>query len=109
MPQPGENAEEWSDELDALRFSVPGHGALCAMHRLAFRALLKAEPGREACLNVFHNNRQAFLSAATAKIARLALPFDRSLHINSRDVRRAMAGDVVEGTARACVVLDRPR
>ncbi|MBB3947324.1 hypothetical protein GGQ73_003290 [Rhizobium skierniewicense] len=109
MPQRGENAEEWSDELDALRFSVPGHGAPCAMHRLAFRALLAEEPGREACLAFFAENSDAFLSAATAKIARLALPFNRSLHINSRDVRRAIAGDVVEGTARACVVLDRLR
>jgi hypothetical protein len=107
MPQPGENAAEWSDELDALRFSIPGHGAPCAMHRLAFKALLAEEPGREACLNFFNENRQAFLSAATAKIARLTLPSDRSLHINSRDVRRAMAGNAREGAARACRVLDQ--
>ncbi len=107
MPQPGENAAEWSDELDALRFSIPGHGALCAMHRLAFKALLPEEPCRDACLTFFAENRKVFLSAATAKIARLALPFDRSLHINSRDVRRAMAFNPAEGVARACRVLDQ--
>ncbi|MET0173468.1 MAG: hypothetical protein ABW206_13815 [Agrobacterium vaccinii] len=107
MPQPGENAVEWSEELDALRFSIPGHGALCAMHRLAFKALLPEEPGRDACLTFFADNRNAFLSAAKAKIARLALPFDRSLHINSRDVRRAMVGNAREATARVCRVLDQ--
>ncbi|XUY27449.1 hypothetical protein RMR21_003550 [Agrobacterium sp. rho-8.1] len=103
------NAVEWSDELDALRFSVPGHGAYCAMHRLAFKALLKAEPGREACLSFFAENSDAFLAAALAKVTRLSLSFDRSLHINSRDVRRAMTGDPLGGTARACGVLDRLR
>ncbi|NTE85711.1 hypothetical protein [Agrobacterium rubi] len=102
-----ENAAEWSDELDALRFSIPGHGAPCAMHRLAFKALLAEEPGREACLAFFAENKEAFLTAATAKIARLVLPFDRSLHINSRDVRRAMALNPAEGAARACRVLDQ--
>ncbi len=98
---------EWSDELQALRFSVPGHGALCAMHRLAFKSLLSQEPGREACLRFFAENQQAFLSAATAKITRLALPFDRSLHINSRDLRRAITNALPEGPVRSCRVLDR--
>jgi hypothetical protein len=107
MSQRRENPVEWSDELDALRFSVPGHGAYCAMHRLAFRALLKQEPTREACLSLFAENGDAFLAAAQAKIARLSLVHDRSLHINSRDVRRAMTGRLTEGAARACRVLDR--
>ncbi|MBP1879927.1 hypothetical protein J2Z84_003263 [Agrobacterium rubi] len=107
MPDKMENAAEWSDELDALRFSIPGHGATCAMHRLAFKALLAEEPGREACLAFFAENSEAFFTAATAKIARLALPFDRSLHINSRDVRRAMAFNPAEGVARACRILDQ--
>lgn len=102
-----ETASEWSDTLDALRFSVPGHGALCAMHRLAFRALLGKEPQKEACLQFFADNREAFLKAASAKISSLKLPADRSLHINSRDVRRALTADPIEGTARACHVLDR--
>ncbi|MES5097432.1 hypothetical protein ABUK73_04300 [Agrobacterium sp. BA1120] len=107
MTQARENAVEWSDELQALRFSVPGHGALCAMHRLAFKALLPQEPGREACIRFFAENHQAFISAATAKITRLALPFDRSLHINSRDLRRAMTHALPEGPVRSCRVLDR--
>ncbi|SCX18773.1 hypothetical protein [Agrobacterium rosae] len=106
MTQSRENAVEWSDELQALRFSVPGHGALCAMHRLAFKSLLSQEPGREACLRFFAENQQAFLSAATAKISRLALPSDRSLHINSRDLRRAMTNVLPEGPVRSCRVLD---
>ncbi|KXG88036.1 hypothetical protein [Agrobacterium bohemicum] len=101
------NAVEWSDELDALRFSVPGHGAPCAMHRLAFKALLRQEPEKAACLQFFESNSPAFLTAAAAKIARLALPVDRSLHLNSRDLRRAMTSDDTQGPARACRILDR--
>lgn len=101
------NAVEWSDELDALRFSVPGHGASCAMHRLAFKALLCQEPAKAACLKFFTENRQAFFKAAATKIARLALPFDRSLHLNSRDIRRAMTSEDAQGPARACRILDR--
>lgn len=99
---------EWSDELDALRFTVPGHGAHCAMHRLAFKALLEGVPDRQACMAHFARHEQAFLAAARHKIARLALPFDRSLHINSRDIRRAMTADKhAEGPLRTCRVLDR--
>ena len=102
-----ETASEWSDALDALRFSVPGHGAPCAMHRLAFRALLGEEPQKEVCLQFFAEHREAFLKAASAKISSMKLAADRSLHINSRDVRRALTADPIEGTARACRVLDR--
>ena len=102
-----EITSEWSDGLDALRFSVPGHGAPCAMHRLAFKALLGKEPQKATCLQFFAENREAFLKAAAAKISSLKLAADRSLHINSRDVRRAMTADPIEGTSRACRVLDR--
>ncbi|WP_421361786.1 hypothetical protein [Agrobacterium rosae] len=87
------NAVEWSDELDALRFSVPGHGAPCAMHRLAFKALLHQEPEKAACLQFFADNSQAFTTAAATKIARDSLPFDRSLHVNSRDIRQALTSN----------------
>ncbi|KQO79699.1 hypothetical protein [Rhizobium sp. Leaf262] len=107
MTQPRENAVEWSDELQALRFPVPGHGALCAMHRLAFKALLASEPEKEACLRFFGDNQAAFLAAATTKINRLALPADRSLHINSRDLRRAMNGQGRDSPSRLCRVMDR--
>lgn len=107
MVETGKGAAVWSDELEALRFSVPGHGAACAVHRLAFKALLAAPPQKDACLHYFEENSDAFLKAATAKIARLALPSDRSLHLNSRDLRRALACDDAEGPSRACRVLDR--
>jgi hypothetical protein len=107
MPDKRKDAAEWSDELDALRFSVPGHGAPCAMHRLAFKALLAAEPLKEACLAFFAANEQAFFTAAATKITRLSLPADRSLHINSRDLRRAMTADHADRPLRACRVLDR--
>ncbi|NTJ41627.1 hypothetical protein G6L28_03310 [Agrobacterium larrymoorei] len=102
-----ESTAEWSEELDALRFSVPGHGALCAMHRLAFKTLLLAPPDASTCLEFFERNRQVFIVAATRKIERLKLPADRSLHLNSRDIRRAMSLTDVRGPSRACRVLDR--
>jgi hypothetical protein len=35
------------------------------------------------------------------------LPAGRSLHLNSRDIRRAIAGEGREPSARVCRVLDR--
>jgi len=86
-----ENAVDWSDDLDCLRFSVPGHGAPCAMHRLAFKVLINDALTEETCRAYFVANREAFLAAATNKIERLSMPFERSLHINSRKDRRASA------------------
>ncbi len=103
------DAAEWSDELDALRFAVPGHGATCAVHRLAFKALLKGEPDQMAVLEYFQQHSVAFIAAAKAKIARLDLPLDRSLHLNSRDIRRVLAGEGDAVTRRICRVLDRGR
>lgn len=102
-----QDAAEWSDELDALRFAVPGHGAFCAVHRLAFKAVLGASPEREAALVFFHDHEAAFTAAALAKIKRAGLPAGRSLHLNSRDIRRAIAGEDGEAAARVCRVLDR--
>ncbi len=101
------SAAEWSDELDCLRFPVPGHGAACAMHRLAFKALLSETPSKESCLDYFHGNKASFLAAARSKIDRMNIPKDRSLHINSRDVRRASSAESAEGPARRCRILDR--
>ncbi len=103
----GGNAADWSDELDCLHFPVPGHGALCAMHRLAFKALLQEAPTAQTCRAYFLENRDAFLDAARKKIERMTIPSDRSLHINSRDLRRAMAVEDAQGPARLCRVLDR--
>ncbi|MFF2320857.1 hypothetical protein ACFVTJ_07390 [Agrobacterium sp. NPDC058088] len=102
-----QDAAEWSDELDALRFAVPGHGAPCAVHRLAFKAVLGPSPAGQAALAFFHDNKAAFLLAAFAKIKRANLPAGRSLHLNSRDIRRAIAGEDEEPVARVCRVLDR--
>jgi hypothetical protein len=77
------------------------------MHRLAFKALLRQEPEKASCLQFFSENSPAFLTAATTKIVRLSLPFDRSLHLNSRDLRRAMTSDDAHRPARACRILDR--
>lgn len=101
----GEDAE-WSDELDCLRFPVPGHGAPCAMHRLAFKALLPEEPSKARCLSYFFENRTTFLTAARDKINRMSIAEDKSLHINSRDVRRAASASSAQGSARRCRVLD---
>ncbi|NTZ89886.1 hypothetical protein [Agrobacterium tumefaciens] len=101
-----QDAAEWSDELDALRFVVPGHGAFCAVHRLAFKAVLGPDPVREAALAYFHENEAGFIAAARSKIERSNLPVGRSLHLNSRDIRRAIAGEGPEFAARVCRVLD---
>ena len=102
-----QDAAEWSEELDALRFAVPGHGAFCAVHRLAFKAVLGPSPSGQSALTFFHEHEVAFVAAALAKIKRANLPAGRSLHLNSRDIRRAIAGEGEEPAARACRVLDR--
>lgn len=99
-------AADWSEALDALSFPVPGHGAICLVHRLAFKALLNGQPSKEGCLHWFGNNHQAFLAAARTKIDRLNLAFDKSLHLNSRDLRRALSGTSGEGPGRTCRFLD---
>jgi len=65
-----QDAAEWSEELDALRFAVPGHGAFCAVHRLAFKAVLGPSPTEEGALAFFHDHEAAFVAAALAKIKR---------------------------------------
>jgi hypothetical protein len=99
----------WRDDLDALQFGVPGQGSLCLVHRLAFRALLPAVSGeslsRETCFEFFLNESRHFEAAAMAKIARLKLAPGRNLHLNSRDIRRAMAGEISDGPVKACRVL----
>ncbi|WP_313475891.1 hypothetical protein [Agrobacterium pusense] len=94
-----EDAADWSEELDALRFAVPGHGAYCAVHRLAFKAVLGPSPADEAALAFFQHHQAAFVAAN--------FPAGRSLHLNSRDIRRAIAGEGGDHTARVCRVLDQ--
>ncbi|WP_165214458.1 hypothetical protein [Affinirhizobium pseudoryzae] len=120
-------AADWRDDLDALRFAVPGHGAHALVHRLAFRALvahpagstaqsLPADnrsgkpaqppaPDRDACLTLFARKNEAFHAAAHAKIHRQSIPRGQNLHLNSRDIRRAMEGEQAATKAKACRVL----
>lgn len=86
----------WRPAIDALVFQPPGHQGFCAVHRLAFRALLGrvplARPGTpEECLAFFAAHRSAFERAAAAKIQRRGLDVAASLHLTSRDVARALA------------------
>lgn len=82
----------WRADIDALEFPPAGHGGRCAVHRLAFRALLghPATPGD--ALAFFAANRAAFEEAAARKIAGRALAPDASLHLTSRDVARMLDG-----------------
>ena len=99
------DAAQWREDLDALQFPVPGHGGHCVIHRLAFRSLLRQPPVAADCLSFYDQHRPAFAEAARRKISRQAIEPGRNLHLNSRDIRRALAG-MDEGTqGRACRVL----
>ncbi|WP_137132034.1 hypothetical protein [Rhizobium sp. FY34] len=112
-----ETGAAWRDDLDALQFAVADHGGACLIHRLAFRALigmlvggpaahkLSGDLSRDTCLAFFAREEQAFHAAAEAKIRRQFIPPGRNLHLNSRDIRRAMAGDAGGAKAKACRVL----
>ncbi len=117
--QPGDKqligpAAEWREDLDALQFPVPGHDAHCLVHRLAFRAIVSASkqtrpaiPDPAACLALFFRETAAFHAAAQAKILRQAIPTGKNLHLNSRDIRRALTdlNDAGGAKAKACRVL----
>lgn len=117
--QPGDKqlsgpAAAWREDLDALQFPVPGHDADCLIHRLAFRAIVRASaqtrpaiPDPAACLALFVRETAAFHAAAQAKILRQQIPTGKNLHLNSRDIRRAMTepGNEPATRAKACRVL----
>ena len=84
------NEAYWRDDIASLVFPVTGHGAICAMHRGAFRTLLGAEPSPEACLGCFRRFEPAFRAAASAKIARKGVLPGTSLHLTSRDIARKL-------------------
>lgn len=91
---------EWRDDLDALQFAAGTGGALCMIHRLAFRSLIGREPQKQDCIEWYDHNAAVFQAAAIDKMTRLNLPKDRNLHIDSRDVsRRMMAANVTDGQA----------
>ena len=80
----------WRDDIASLVFPVAGHGAICAVHRGAFRTLLGTEPTPEACLGYFGRFEAAFRTAADAKIARRDILPGTSLHLTSRDIARKL-------------------
>lgn len=83
----------WRDDIASLVFAVTGHGAICAVHRGAFRTLLGAEPSPEDCLGYFRRFETAFRAAASTKIARRDIPAGTSLHLTSRDIARKLLED----------------
>ena len=87
------NEVHWRDDITSLVFPVPGHGAICAVHRGAFRTLLGIEPTPEACLGYFQRFEAAFRAAAGAKIARKSILPGTSLHLTSRDIARKLLED----------------
>ena len=65
----------WRSEIDALVFPVEEHTAFCAVHRLAFRALLGSEPTPGDCLDYFGGYEY---------------PAGRNFHLTSRDIARKL-------------------
>ena len=78
----------WRHDIDALTFSPDGHGGFCAVHRLAFRALLDADPTPERCLAYFDANEATFQTAAQAKIRGKGIAPGANFHLTSRDLTR---------------------
>ncbi|GGI25607.1 hypothetical protein GCM10010987_35230 [Bradyrhizobium guangdongense] len=83
----------WRDDIASLVFPVTGHGAICAVHRGAFRTLLGTEPSPEACLGYFRRFETVFRAAADAKIVRRDILPGTSLHLTSRDIARKLLED----------------
>jgi hypothetical protein len=92
----------WRSEIDALMFPIAAHSACCAVHRRAFRKLLRREPAAEDCLRYFTVHEQAFRSAAAAKIAQKNLPAGANFHLTSRDIVRNLIdwASIREGESR---------
>ena len=83
----------WRDDIASLVFPVRGHGAICAVHRGAFRTLLGTEPSPDACLGYFRRLEAVFRAAAGAKIVRRGILPGTSLHLTSRDIARKLLED----------------
>jgi hypothetical protein len=80
----------WRSDVDVLIFPIETHAASCAVHRRAFRTLLRSEPTPEECLRFFSSFEEAFRAAAKAKIAKKMLPAGQNFHLTSRDVARKL-------------------
>ncbi|MFT4119793.1 DUF1488 family protein [Bradyrhizobium sp.] len=86
----------WRADIASVVFPVRGHGAICAVHRGAFRTLLGAEPSPDDCLGHFRRHEDVFRAAADAKIARKGIAAGTSLHLTSRDIsRKLLEGDQI--------------
>lgn len=83
------NDVTWRQDLDALVFMPRGHQGGCFIHRLAFRSL-GGVASLESCEALFRAHEDAFERAAQAKIARVGMPSERSFHLTSRGIRRAL-------------------
>jgi hypothetical protein len=80
----------WRADIESLVFSTGDHGAICAIHRGAFRTLLGVDPTPQACLAYFEQFEAAFRAAASCKITRKCIPAGTNLHLTSRDVSRKL-------------------
>ena len=96
VPAP-DRAAHWRADITSLVFPVAEHGAICAVHRGAFRTLLGAEVTPEHCVAYFQRFEIAFEAAARAKIARKRIPPGTNLHLTSRDIaRKLLEADQIE-------------
>ncbi|QOZ35283.1 hypothetical protein [Bradyrhizobium sp. CCBAU 53421] len=95
--QIGSDAAHWRADITSLVFPLPEHGAICAVHRGAFRTLLGTDPTPEACIGYFARYESAFRAAAGAKIVRKRIPPGTNLHLTSRDIaRKLLEADQIE-------------
>lgn len=81
----------WRGDIDALGFRPEGHLGLCFVHRLAFRALLRAAPEAPDCLAFFRLHADAFEAAAAAKRAVRGPAATANFHLTSRDLAATLA------------------
>lgn len=80
----------WRADIDALMFWIASHSASCAVHRRAFRTLMRRDPTPPDCLAYFGNIEDAFRAAADAKITRNQIAAGSNLHLTSRDIARKL-------------------
>jgi hypothetical protein len=87
---PSRTGAFWKSDIDALIFPIEAHSSSCAVHRRAFRTLLKSDPTPQACLSYFADREYAFKAAAHGKITQKGIPAGRNFHLTSRDVARKL-------------------
>jgi hypothetical protein len=80
----------WRVDIESLVFPIRDYGAICAIHRGAFRTLLGVDPTPQACLAYFEEFEAAFRTAASFKITRKCIAVGTNLHLTSRDVSRKL-------------------